>query len=175
MVNALRCLQIVCLLAMSTLTALAQTPISGRVTGEQNDGIPGVTVSIKGTTRGTTTDATGTFKLNASSNETLVFSYVGYMTQEALVGSKTDFSIKLVPDTRSLEEIVVVGYGTVKKSDLTGSVSTIKARSHQRNAGGFGRSGHSGAGGGRAGNAEFGRTGRGNIHPGARGQLHQQR
>ena len=125
--NALRCLQLLCLLAITTLTTLAQTPISGRVTGEQNDGIPGVTVSIKGTTRGTTTDATGAFKINASSNETLVFSYVGYTSQEALVGSKTDFSIKLAPDTRSLEEIVVVGYGTVKKSDLTGSVSTIKA------------------------------------------------
>ncbi|MBC7570084.1 MAG: TonB-dependent receptor plug domain-containing protein, partial [Spirosoma sp.] len=126
MPNALRCLQVACLLAISTLTALAQTPISGRVAGEQNEGIPGVTVSIKGTTRGTTTDASGTFKLNASSNETLVFSYVGYMSQETVVGSKTDFSVKLAPDTRSLEEIVVVGYGTVKKSDLTGSVSTIK-------------------------------------------------
>lgn len=119
------CLQTVCLWVFLALTALAQTPVSGKVIGEQNEGIPGVTVSVRGTTRGTTTDATGNFRLSASGTETLVFSYVGYTSQEVPVGSQTDFSIRLAPDTRSLDE--VVGYGTVKKSDLTGSVSTIKA------------------------------------------------
>ena len=122
-----RCLQTICLLVFISLTSFAQNPISGKVVSEQNEGIPGVTISIKGTTRGTNTDASGAFRINAAGNETLVFSYVGYITQEATVGSRTDFSIKLVPDTRSLEEIVVVGYGTVRKSDLTGSVSTIKS------------------------------------------------
>ena len=105
----LRYLQTTCLLVFSALTALAQTPLSGKVVSEQNEGIPGVTVSIKGTTRGTTTDADGVFRLNATTNETLVFSYVGYTRQEAVVGSQTTFSIKLVPDTRSLDEVVVVG------------------------------------------------------------------
>lgn len=125
--NYLRYLQIACLLVFPVFAALAQTPLSGKVLSEQNEGIPGVTVSVKGTTRGTTTDAEGAFRLNATANETLVFSYVGYNTQERVVGNQTDFTIKLVPDTRSLEEVVVVGYGTIKKSDLTGSVSTIKA------------------------------------------------
>lgn len=122
-----RCLQLFCLLVFLTLPSFAQTPVSGKVVSEQSEGIPGVTISVKGTTRGTTTDASGAFRINAAGNETLVFSYVGYVTQEATVGTRTDFTVKLVPDTRSLEEIVVVGYGTVRKSDLTGSVSTIKS------------------------------------------------
>ncbi len=125
--NYLRYLQIACLLVFPVFATLAQTPLSGKVLSEQNEGIPGVTVSIKGTTRGTTTDAAGAFRLNAAATETLVFSYVGYNSQEMVVGNQTDFTVKLVPDTRSLEEVVVVGYGTIKKSDLTGSVSTIKA------------------------------------------------
>ncbi|RRB00858.1 SusC/RagA family TonB-linked outer membrane protein [Larkinella rosea] len=123
----LRCLQTTFLLVCLTLTSFAQSPITGKVVGEQNEGIPGVTITIKGTTRGTTTDATGGFQVTAAANETLVFSYVGFVTQEATVGTRTSLNIKLVTDTRSLEEVVVVGYGTVKKSDLTGSVSTIKA------------------------------------------------
>jgi TonB-linked SusC/RagA family outer membrane protein len=116
-----------CLLVCSTLSSLAQSVISGKVVGAQNESIPGATISVKGTTRGTTTDAAGQFQLNATTNETLVVSYVGYISQEATVGNQTTFTIKLLPDTRSLDEIVVVGYGTVRKSDLTGSVSTIKS------------------------------------------------
>ncbi|MGV3557256.1 SusC/RagA family TonB-linked outer membrane protein [Larkinella arboricola] len=123
----LRCLQTAVVLVCFTLTAFAQNAIRGRVTDERNEGIPGATITIKGTTRGTTTDAAGAFQLNASSNETLVFSYVGYTTQEVVVGSQTNLTIRMAADTRSLEEVVVVGYGTVRKSDLTGSVSTIKA------------------------------------------------
>ncbi len=126
MQNYLRSLQIACLLVLSALSIFAQAPISGKVVDEQSQGIPGVTVSIKGKVRGTTTDATGIFKLEANPNETLVFSYVGYASQEVAVGSQTNFNVQLLPDTRNLEELVVVGYGTVKKSDLTGSVSTIK-------------------------------------------------
>ncbi|CAN5269193.1 hypothetical protein BH09BAC4_BH09BAC4_41930 [soil metagenome] len=102
MLDYVRCLQTTCLLVFLALTSFAQTPISGKVVSEQNEGIPGVTISVKGTVRGTTTDASGVFRLNAAANETLVFSYVGYMTQETVVGSRTEFSIKLAPDTRSL-------------------------------------------------------------------------
>ena len=126
MQNHLRSLQTACLLVFSTLVAFAQTPITGKVVDEQSQGIPGVTVSVKGKIRGTTTDAAGSFRLDASPSETLVFSYVGYGSQETEVGNQTNFNIKLIPDTRNLDELVVVGYGTVRKSDLTGSVSTIK-------------------------------------------------
>ncbi len=125
--NYLRYMILYCLLVCSTLSSLAQSVISGKVVGAQNESIPGATISVKGTTRGTTTDAAGQFQLNATTNETLVVSYVGYISQEATVGNQTTFTIKLLPDTRSLDEIVVVGYGTVRKSDLTGSVSTIKS------------------------------------------------
>ena len=127
--NPLRYLQIACLLVFPVSATFAQTPVSGKVMSELNEGIPGVTISIKGTTRGTTTDVAGAFRLSAAANEAIVFSYVGYISQEVRVGNRTDFSINLRPDTRSLDEIVVVGYGTIKKSDLTGSVSTIKAES----------------------------------------------
>ncbi|GAB3896887.1 TonB-dependent receptor [Larkinella knui] len=123
----LRCLQTALVLVCLTLTSFAQSLITGKVVDEQNSGIPGATITIKGTTRGTTTDASGGFQINTTPTETLVFSYVGYVTQETVVGSRTSLTIKMLTDTRSLEEVVVVGYGTVKKSDLTGSVSTIKA------------------------------------------------
>ncbi len=126
MKNRIRCLQITGLLVFAVITAFAQAPVTGKVVDEQNAGIPGVTVSVKGKTRGTTTDATGNFRVEASQDETLVFSYVGYVSQEMQVGSRTNFSVTLMPDTKSLDELVVVGYGTVRKSDLTGSVSTIK-------------------------------------------------
>ncbi|GAB3271790.1 TonB-dependent receptor [Larkinella harenae] len=115
------------MLVCFTLTSFAQNLIKGRVMDERNEGIPGATITIKGTTRGTTTDAAGAFQLNASPNETMVFSYVGYTTQEIAVGNQTTLTVRMTTDNRSLEEVVVVGYGTVRKSDLTGSVSTIKA------------------------------------------------
>ena len=127
MQHPLHYLQTACLLVFLSITALAQVPVSGRVIEEKNEGIPGASVSIKGTTRGTTTDATGAFKLNVASTETLVFSYVGYASQEVPVGSQTSFNVQLVPDSRSLNEVVVVGYGTQKKKDLTGAISTVKS------------------------------------------------
>ncbi|MFD1144659.1 SusC/RagA family TonB-linked outer membrane protein [Larkinella insperata] len=123
----LRCLQTTFVFVCFALITYAQSPIRGRVTDERNEGIPGATITIKGTTRGTTTDAAGAFQINASPNETLVFSYVGYATQEVVAGSQTNLTVRMATDNRSLEEVVVVGYGTVRKSDLTGSVSTIKA------------------------------------------------
>ncbi len=127
MIHYLRCLQTAVLVVCMTLTAFAQSVTSGKVVGEDNNGIPGVTITIKGSTRGTSSDAQGAFQISTASDETLVFSYVGYVTQEILAGSQTNMTVKLLVDSRSLEEVVVVGYGTVKKSDLTGSVSTIKA------------------------------------------------
>ncbi len=105
---------------------LVQT-VSGLVTGEGNIGLPGVSVLVKGTQTGTNTDANGRFQL-AVPNESsvLVFSFLGYASQEVTVGNRSQINIALSVDTKALDEVVVIGYGTVKKSDLTGSVSSLK-------------------------------------------------
>lgn len=108
--------------------APAAIPVRGRVVDPTNSApLPGVSVVERGTSRGTTTDSDGRFTLDvAGPNSVLVLSFVGYETMEVPVGNRTDFTIELKQDVRNLEEMVVVGYGTVRKSDLTGSVSAIK-------------------------------------------------
>ena len=101
-------------------------PVKGQISSEKGEPLPGVTVLIKGTTTGTATDASGRYALNAPDNATLVISFIGYNTQEVVVGNRSTIDVALVPDSKALEEVVVVGYGTVRKSDLTGSVSSIK-------------------------------------------------
>ncbi|WP_248722379.1 TonB-dependent receptor [Seonamhaeicola sp. ML3] len=103
--------------------------ISGKVTSS-SDGmtLPGVNVVVKGTTTGAATDFDGNYSINVpDANATLVFSYVGYVTQEIPVGSKSEIDVALVEDAASLDEVVVVGYGARKKSDITGSVSSVKS------------------------------------------------
>ena len=102
--------------------------INGKVTDNiTREGLPGVSIVIKGTTRGTTTDGQGDFSLNVVDNKAiLVFSFVGYENQEIIVGNKSTLDIKLFTDNKSLEEVVVVGYGTQKKSSLTGAISKYK-------------------------------------------------
>jgi len=100
--------------------------VTGRVTDEGGQDLPGVNVVIKGTTSGTTTDAGGQYTLNLpNGNETLVFSYIGYTNQEVEVNGRTAIDVSLVPNIQSLSEVVIVAYGEVKKNDLTGSVSSI--------------------------------------------------
>ncbi|GAB3985540.1 TonB-dependent receptor [Spirosoma daeguense] len=107
----------------------ADKAISGTVKSETGEGLPGVSVVVKNTTRGTTTDADGKYRLNTPDNATtLVFSFVGYQNQEVVIGSRSTIDVKLAPDDKSLSEVVVVGYGTVKKSDLTGSLAQVKAK-----------------------------------------------
>jgi TonB-linked SusC/RagA family outer membrane protein len=102
--------------------------ITGTVTSEEdNSGLPGVSVIVKGTSVGTVTDIEGAYTLGVPDNSTLVFSYVGFVSEEVVVGNQSVVNIVLTPDLTQLEEIVVVGYGTVKKSDLTGSVSSVKS------------------------------------------------
>lgn len=101
--------------------------VSGVVTDENNAPLPGVNVLVKGSSLGTTTDADGTYSLEVPDEESvLVFSFIGYQTIEASVGSRSQINISLVPDVKYLDEIAVVGYGTVKKSDLTGSLAQVK-------------------------------------------------
>ena len=110
-----------------------QAPTDRAVTGTvidatTNVGLPGVNVLVKGTGIGTATDAEGRFRLNvADGRNTLVFSYIGYLTQEVDITSRNTVSINLATDDRALSEVVVVGYGTQKRSDLTGAISSVKA------------------------------------------------
>jgi TonB-linked SusC/RagA family outer membrane protein len=131
------------LLTMATGSATPGTPqvnmpdiagpafamIRGKVTDEANAALPGVSVVLKGTQKGTTTDKDGAFELDVPelNGAVLVFSFVGYKAQEAVVGSQSSLSVVMVPENKSLEEVIVVGYGSVRKSDLTGSVSSIKS------------------------------------------------
>ncbi|MEC8885354.1 MAG: carboxypeptidase-like regulatory domain-containing protein, partial [Bacteroidota bacterium] len=101
--------------------------MTGTVIGADGTPLPGVNVVIKGATgRGTQTDFDGAYTIDASSNETLVFSFVGFETQEQLVGAKTTLNVTLAENTESLDEVVVVGYGVQRKRDLTASVSQVK-------------------------------------------------
>lgn len=100
--------------------------VSGKVSDENSQPLPGVSVVLKGTQTGTTTNAEGNFQLNVEAdNAVLVLSFVGYVTKEIPVGSQSTIEVSMAPEDQSLQEVVVVGYGQVKKSDLTGSVSTI--------------------------------------------------
>ena len=102
--------------------------ITGEVLGEDGMPIPGVTVLIKGTSRGTTTDFDGNYQIEASTNDTLIFSYIGYATIEEPIKGRTRIDIKLLPELQSLDEVVVVGYGSQKKSVVTGAISSIKTK-----------------------------------------------
>lgn len=103
--------------------------ISGTVQDEKGEALPGVNILIKGTQQGTTTNAEGKFTLTVPDDKAvLIFSFVGYVSQEITVGSQSQLSLSMVSDQKALEEVVVVGYGTMKRSSLTGSISTIEAR-----------------------------------------------
>ncbi len=106
--------------------------VGGIVNDESGTGLPGVSVVVKGTTRGTTTNSEGRFEVEVpNDNATLVFSYLGYVTQEIAVGNQLQLTVELKVDAKSLEEVVVVGYGVQRKSDLTGSVGTVKGEALQ--------------------------------------------
>ena len=110
----------------STMQAIT---VTGVVTDEFGDPLPGVNVSIKGTTQGVSTNAGGAFSLSVpDQNATLVFSYIGFTSQETVVGAQRTINIIMVEDTRQIEEVVVIGYGAVRKSDLTGAVASVSER-----------------------------------------------
>ncbi|WP_201983461.1 SusC/RagA family TonB-linked outer membrane protein [Hymenobacter rubidus] len=107
--------------------ALADRPVTGRVTDDKGEGLPGVTVLVKGTNLGTNTDMDGKFSINVPEGATLVFSFVGYKTKEVPVGSESTVAAQLVTDAAALDEVVVTGYQVQRKADLTGAVSVIKS------------------------------------------------
>ncbi len=108
------------------LSSLLWADISGVVRDEQGEPLIGVSVLIEGTTQGTITDFDGNFTLNAQEGQTLEVSYMGYRTEHVRV-SGSSLAVVLREDTKTLDEVVVVGYGTQKRSDLTGSVASVKA------------------------------------------------
>lgn len=117
------------LLSVGILQPMLQDiEVQGVVTGEDGERLPGVSILIEGTTRGTSTNGNGAFRIAVPGKEAkLIFSFVGYLTQEVVVGNRTQLDIVLRIDNKALEEVVVVGYGTINKSDLTGSVAKINA------------------------------------------------
>jgi TonB-dependent starch-binding outer membrane protein SusC len=119
---------LICTLLLSGQVYAQGITVKGKVAAEGGAGIPGVTVMLKGTNKGTTTDSNGNYILgNAAANGTLIFSSVEYERKEVAIGNRSIVDVSLVEDTKSLSEVVVVGYGTVKKSDLTGAVAQVKA------------------------------------------------
>ncbi|MCJ8165706.1 TonB-dependent receptor [Pontibacter sp. E15-1] len=117
-------------LAKSTTTSPPRqvTAVQGKVISQDGNPLPGVTVVLKGTQTGVATGVEGTFSLNVPNGTgTLVFSYIGYLTQEVPVNGQAMVTVTLREDTKTLEEVVIVGYGEQKKANLTGSVSTIGA------------------------------------------------
>ena len=117
------------LFLMVTSAALAQTiTVKGKVIDAQTkEGIPGANVVVKGTATGMITDMDGAFEIKVQSNATLQFSFIGYTPQEIPVNGKTTIEVSLAMDTQQLGEVIAVGYGTVRRADLTGSVATISA------------------------------------------------
>lgn len=107
--------------------------IAGRVTENNGEPLPGVSVLLKGTQKGTVTDVDGRFQLDVPSDDAvLVFSFVGYKTEEVVVGNRSNLELTLEIDEKALDEVIVMGYGTMKKRDVLGSVSTVKAEDLQK-------------------------------------------
>ncbi|WP_346859427.1 TonB-dependent receptor [uncultured Draconibacterium sp.] len=109
------------------ITLFAQNNVTGVVKGDTGEALPGVTIVVEGTTQGTTTNFEGEYSISAPANANLVFSFIGYLKQTVPVNGQSTVNIVLKQDIEELEQVVVIGYGTVKKSDLTGSVTSVKA------------------------------------------------
>lgn len=104
-----------------------QKTITGRVVDALNEGMPGVNVQVKGTTSGTITNIDGDFSISVPNTKSvLVFTFIGYVKQEVAVGNQTKLNIQMKDDTQSLDEVVVVAYGTARKGDLTGALTTMR-------------------------------------------------
>ncbi|UYQ92668.1 SusC/RagA family TonB-linked outer membrane protein [Chitinophaga horti] len=120
-------------LALPCLLMAQTKAISGSVKDEKGAAVPGATVQVKGTNTGTTTNAEGDFKLNApNAATTLIVSFLGYTTQEVDISSNSTVAVVLAMDNTTLTDVVVVGYGTTRKKDLTGAVTSLKTKDFNR-------------------------------------------
>jgi TonB-dependent starch-binding outer membrane protein SusC len=116
------------LLFSSAMAQAQQATITGVVKDPKGEPMAGVSIAVKGTNNGTTTDGAGQFNLVASPNDKLVFSFIGYKTQEVTVGNQTNLSVSLEEDVQALSELVVIGYGSVKKTDITTSIASVSQK-----------------------------------------------
>ncbi|RSK43772.1 SusC/RagA family TonB-linked outer membrane protein [Hymenobacter rigui] len=123
------------LLLLAPVLALAVAPawaqqrrVQGVVKSDKGEALPGVTVVVKGTSTGATTDGEGRFSLAVPDNATLRFSYIGFLPYEVAVGSKTDLTVALKEDTKTLDDVVIIGYQAVQRRDVTGSVSSVNSQ-----------------------------------------------
>lgn len=114
-----------------------EIPVKGTVKDEKGMPLPGVTVVVKGTTVGVTTGADGSFSITVPdeySNSTLVFSFIGYATQEVKIGNQSVINVSMAADTKALQEVVVVGYGTMEKKEVSSAVTTVTSDEFQKGA-----------------------------------------
>jgi TonB-linked SusC/RagA family outer membrane protein len=118
-----QCLPLVLLFA--TISAFAQQTITGKVTDATGQGIPSSTVIVKGTKNGTSTSPSGTYSIKANKGDILVFSFTGYLSQEITLQDQTTVNVKLLEDSKGLDEVVVVGYGTQSRRSVTSSISKL--------------------------------------------------
>lgn len=122
-------LWVVQILLFGFSSAFSQMTIQGKVTSNADgETMPGVSIIVKGTSQGTITDIDGQYTINASSGQTLIFSFLGFKTVEKVVDNQTTIDVSLVEDATKLDEVVVVGYGTARRSDLTGALTSISAK-----------------------------------------------
>lgn len=113
------------LLTLSPHLFAQDVQVSGQIVDENGDAIPGASVLVKGTTTGVAADMDGNYSISAPANGTLVFSFIGYTSREVEIGNQSQINVTLQPDLSDLEEVVVVGYGTARKSQLTGAISSV--------------------------------------------------
>lgn len=117
------------LLWLMSITAFAQKSVSGKVSDAKGDGVPGASITVKGTTTGTISDANGGFKINVpNAGGSLVFSSIGYKTQEVKLAGQSTINVSMEDDAASLDEVVVTGYSIDKRRESTGAISTVKSK-----------------------------------------------
>ncbi|MBC9797174.1 SusC/RagA family TonB-linked outer membrane protein [Sinomicrobium weinanense] len=115
------------LLNFGLISLSAQRTVSGTVTDDSGQPLPGVNVIVQGTSKGVVTDFDGNFSIEAGTSDILEFSYVGFLPREVTVGDKASLSVRMITDTQQLDEVVVIGYGISSKKDLVSSVSSVKS------------------------------------------------
>jgi TonB-linked SusC/RagA family outer membrane protein len=121
------CLLLTVILSATNKADAQNISMSGTVYDEKGEGIPGASVAVKGTQKGTLTSVDGTYTIDVTPDAVLVISFVGYLKEEVPVGNKSKVDVTLKADTKALEEVVVVGYGTQRKVETTGSIASVKA------------------------------------------------